>query len=131
MIAYRVLSFEPFQLTECTAPSGAICGAVFLDRGFKLFLQKRIGGRADSILTPRRISEALRSFETIKRSFDPFDPDCEEEYFIPLSGARDVIEVGLEDGYLKLFRSFLSSLSFIVEMIFKVYLILYLIRYWS
>jgi hypothetical protein len=44
----------------------------------------------------------VRQFDTIKKEFDPFEGDCEEEYEIPIKGAPEMPEIGLEEGYLKL-----------------------------
>jgi hypothetical protein len=88
---------------ECNQGSGAACGALFLNKGFEDLLRRKLGDLTESVLKPKRLEEALRYFEnSIKRAFNPFDASCDEEYEIPLSGARDVPRIGLEDGYLKL-----------------------------
>ena len=61
-----------------------------------------IGDTADSILTRKCIVETVRQFDTIKKEFDPFEGDCEEEYEIPIKGAPEMPEIGLTEGYLKL-----------------------------
>lgn len=106
MISYLVTSREPFQVEECTEGSGAACGAIFLNKRFESLLRDKLGALAKTILTPKRINEAIRFFEnTIKRAFNPLDPmSCDSEYEIPLAGAKDVPRIGLEDGYLRLSR---------------------------
>jgi len=61
-----------------------------------------LGDKADSILTRKCIVETVRQFDTIKKEFDPFERDCEEEYEIPIKGAPEMPEIELEEGYLKL-----------------------------
>jgi hypothetical protein len=97
------VSRDPFSVEECNEGSGAACGAIFLNKGFEDLLRKKLGNQANAILTVRRLSEAIRYFEnSIKRAFNPFDDACDDEYDIPLSGARDMPSIDLEDGYLKL-----------------------------
>ena len=91
------------MVEECNEGSGAACGAIFLNKGFENLLRKKLGQHAKTILSTRRLVEAIRYFEnSIKRAFNPYDPSCDDEYDIPLSGAKDVPEIGLEDGYFKL-----------------------------
>ena len=44
----------------------------------------------------------MRQFDTIKKDFDPFEEECEQEYEIPIRGAPEIPEIGLEEGHLKL-----------------------------
>ena len=97
------MSRDPFSVEECNEGSGAACGAIFLNKGFENLLRTKLGDQANTILTARRLNEAIRYFEnSIKRAFNPFDDACDDEYDIPLSGARDMPGIDLEDGYLKL-----------------------------
>jgi hypothetical protein len=56
-------------------------------------------------LTGRRLAEIDRWFEyTIKSRFNPYEETCETEFEIPISGVPDDLDVGLEEGYLKLLK---------------------------
>jgi hypothetical protein len=78
---------------------------VYLDEGFEKLLKEKIGRHVSSIWTSRRAAEAARYFDSgLKRNFNPYDSDCEANYEIPLTGAPDVDEIGLEAGYLNLRR---------------------------
>src|SRR5436190_8749601 len=57
LICYRVLDLQPFSIEECTPPTGAACGSVYLDQGFEAMIRQRLGREADSILTPRVSAE--------------------------------------------------------------------------
>jgi hypothetical protein len=59
---------------------------------------------AEGILaSTRQVSSVTEYFETeIKRDFNPYSPDCEEEYELYLRGSPDIPQVGLKDGYLKI-----------------------------
>jgi hypothetical protein len=47
--------------------------------------------------------DAIRNFDcSFKVDFDPYSPDCEDEYEVPLPGAPNIPSMGLEEGYLKL-----------------------------
>ena len=96
------MSLNPFSLEECSVGVGAACGSVYLDQGFERLVRNRLGRRAYSILTSKCIAGSLRYFESIKRDFNPYDADCETEFDIPLRGALNFPEIGLEDGYLRL-----------------------------
>ena len=78
---------------------------MYLTKGFEALLRKKMGPQVDAILTPRRLKAALTYFESsIKCSFNPYDEACDLEYEIPLSGAIDIPEIGLDEGYMKLSR---------------------------
>ena len=85
--------------------TGGKCGAAYLSRNFENFIRMRLGDRGRSILTPLMMKSALKSFEgSIKFEFDPFSPDSEAYYEIPLRGAPDIKDIGLVQGYLKISR---------------------------
>ena len=113
LISYQSITKNPFHIKECTAGTGGACGAVYLTRNFEGFIYKRLGSRKD-VLTGKMLSNAVRSFEgAIKFQFDPYSDDGNLEYEIPLRGAPDMPNIGLEDGYLKVSRypiSFLPDL---------------------
>jgi hypothetical protein len=103
LISYEVVGLEPFSIEECNVGSGAACGAVFLNKGFEDLLREKLGGKAESILTSKRLVEAVRFFESsIKVAFNPYDEYTEDEFEVPMGSIGDVLEIGLEDGYLKL-----------------------------
>ena len=102
-MSYKVLSLNPFEVQESSEGTGAACGAMYLNDGFGRLIHSMMGTLAPEIITERRLEEAKRCFETtIKCVFNPLAPDCEDEYEIPLPGARDVLPIGLEGGYLAL-----------------------------
>ena len=85
MISYEVVGLEPFSIEECNVGSGAACGAVFLNKGFEDLLREKLGGRAESILTSKRLAEAVRFFESsIKVAFNPYDEYTEDEFDVPM-----------------------------------------------
>jgi hypothetical protein len=66
-------------------------------------VKEKLGRHAPLLWTPRRALEAAKYFENgIKRYFNPYDKECEMDYEIPLVGAADAPDVGLEAGYLRL-----------------------------
>jgi hypothetical protein len=106
LIAYELLSREPFKVNECNIGSGGTCGAVFLHRGFEKLLRDKLGSHADSILTKERLSDTLDWFEKyVKRVFNPYDPsDDVTEYGVPMNYATTIREIELVGGYLMLSR---------------------------
>src|SRR5271167_4578542 len=101
LISYKVLTLEPFSIEECTAPTGAACGSIYLDQCFESLIRSRLGRDADSILNPRVSAKIIGQFETIKRKFNPYERGV-DRYDIPLRGAPEMPHIGLEEGYLKL-----------------------------
>jgi hypothetical protein len=83
--------------------SGAACGAIFLHKGFETLLRQKLGSLANSVLTQKRLGAAMRYFETsVKRTFNPYDPNCETEFEVPMGGVADNSSIGLQEGYLTL-----------------------------
>ena len=81
--------------------TGGACGAFRLDEGFKNILRRKLGRRADTLLKARTLDEAVNYFENaIKRQYNPYSQDCEDEYEIPMAGVVDIPAIGLEAGYL-------------------------------
>jgi hypothetical protein len=106
LIAYEVISQVPFSVKECTVGTGALCGAVFLHKAFESLIRRKLGSRSSSILTERRLKEAMKYFEnSVKRKFNPYDESCDPEFDVPMGNAKDIPSLGLEDGYLKMSRS--------------------------
>jgi hypothetical protein len=103
LISYELVSRRPFKVKECTRGTGEACGAIFLTRNFEKLLHERLGPHSQEVLTRKRMIDAVKNFEgNLKLNFDRYDPDCGTEFEIPLPGAPDVPDVGLEEGYLKL-----------------------------
>jgi hypothetical protein len=77
-------------------------------------LRRKLDDKADRILTPPRLREAMRYFETtIKYAFNPCSDSCETEFDVPLPGAPDTPDIKLEDGFLQLtkFLPFYTALT--------------------
>jgi hypothetical protein len=97
------VSHDPFQVEECNQGTGAACGAIFLNLNFENLLRKKLGHHSKRLLTDKRLLSAINFFEgSIKRNFNPYDPNCEKEFEVPLTGSESIPEIGLEDGYLML-----------------------------
>jgi hypothetical protein len=123
LIAYKILSTVPFDIEESTVGTGALCGSTRLNEGFETLLRNKLRRNATKILTPERLVEPIDSFDTVlKRQFNPYDKDCEDEYQIRFSGPSppDIPEVGLEAGYMKLTK-YLSRPDLIVEPRYTVF----------
>jgi hypothetical protein len=99
LLTYELLSISPFEIAECTIGTGVACGSVFLDQMFLQFLRPRLGRQLAETILPR----VIKYFQNeLKPVFNPYSPDCKEEYDIPLLGCPDFPELRLEDGYLKI-----------------------------
>jgi hypothetical protein len=99
--------------TECYKGTGEACGSAYLDYKFGKWLEDRLGPQlASRLLRGKRINAAVSYFEnTIKRQFYPYDNSCDLGYQIPLNCGEDYPSIELEDGYLKMTKSYSSNIG--------------------
>lgn len=71
LITYSISSLQPLQLCEVAVGTGALCGAVYLDRRFEDFVAAHIGGRhALDAMDHRAKFQMMQYWETcMKRGF--------------------------------------------------------------
>jgi hypothetical protein len=109
-MSYSVASQDPFDIKECNVVLSSACGAVCLNRNFEALLLQKLGNKASQILTPRRLSDVMRYFDSsIKRCFNPYDSDCDTQYEVCMGGLD---AIGIEDDYLVLSKYCTISLHF-------------------
>jgi len=95
---------DPFKVVEATSGTGAACGAMYLNDGFERLLRQKLGPKAEETLKARTLAEALRNFETqIKCQFNPLGI-CQGFFEVPIPGAPDLPDIGLEGGFITLSR---------------------------
>lgn len=122
MISYRISSLLPLQLNEVAIGTGALCGAVYLDRRFEEFTIGRIGKERFEGMDYRARFQMVQFWETyVKREFVDYDDDLVEgkqevvetevegegegkEFWVPVMGVPDDEERGIRDGFLKVTR---------------------------
>jgi hypothetical protein len=103
LISYEVDSIKPFMISECSIGTAGACGSVFLNRAFETALRNRLGKYAPQILKPKTLQEIMRNFDDyIKVEFK----DDESVPFInfAVTGAPDIPELGIEDGFMSFSR---------------------------
>jgi hypothetical protein len=99
---------DPFSIEECSAATGAACASIYLDLAFETLIRKKLGRYADSIIIKSVPAEINKFFDTLKRDFDPYDRECEDEYNIPLKDAPERPDVGVSEGSLTITKCSLS-----------------------
>ncbi|RPB00669.1 hypothetical protein L873DRAFT_1827566 [Choiromyces venosus 120613-1] len=115
LISYRISSLIPLQLNEVAIGTGALCGAVYLDRRFEDFISKRIGRDKFDAMDHRARFQMNQFWETyVKREFvddEGVQRDEEEEeenenklFWVPVMGVPDDEDKGIRGGFLKLSR---------------------------
>ena len=68
----------------------------------------KLDKHADALLTPNRLSELLRNFEShLKFRFNRFEHTKENQHPIPFPGASDIPAIGLKGEYLYFTRYFI------------------------
>lgn len=64
-----------------------------------------MGRHAASLWTSKRAFQTAKYFDSqLKHNFNPYDRECEANFEIPLVGAADIPEIGLEEGYFMLLK---------------------------
>ncbi|PUU79590.1 hypothetical protein B9Z19DRAFT_979106 [Tuber borchii] len=115
LISYRISSLIPLQLNEVAIGTGALCGAVYLDRRFEDFVSRRIGKDKFDAMDHRARFQMNQFWETyVKREFvddEGVQRDEEEEeenenklFWVPVMGVPDNEDKGIRGGFLKLSR---------------------------
>lgn len=119
MISYRISSLLPLQLNEVAIGTGALCGAVYLDRRFEEFTIGRIGRERFEGMDHRARFQMVQFWETyVKREFVDYDDDAMppsegteiegegegKEFWVPVMGVPDDEERGIRGGFLRVTR---------------------------
>ncbi|KAF8465524.1 hypothetical protein BDZ91DRAFT_772210 [Kalaharituber pfeilii] len=111
LISYKIASLHPLQLHECVVGSGGLCGAVYLDRRFEDFIQRRIGKETFDGMSHRARFQMNQYWETyIKREFNNIervddDEGGDADFHVPVVGVPDSKERGVKAGFLKVTRA--------------------------
>jgi hypothetical protein len=104
-----VQSHSPFVINECFGGTGGRCGAEYLNESFERLIRNKVDGQkkfmSSKRLNEQNIQVAMDYFDLmLKRQFNPLDPNCGADYFVPITGAKDKPSVGLKNGFLELGR---------------------------
>ncbi|KAH0613556.1 uncharacterized protein H6S33_005442 [Morchella sextelata] len=136
LISYRISSLVPLQLNEVAIGTGALCGAVYLDRRFEDFIITRIGKEQFEAMDHRARFQMVQYWETyVKREFVLTDEDNDGsddregqaeggEFWVPVMGVPDDDDRGVKGGFLKVARKdvrdiFEPVVSQVLELISK------------
>lgn len=109
LVAYEIRSTSPLRLKESAPGTGALCGAAFLNMRFQNLVRTRMGPDLFDHMCmrkPKSWAIAFKYFEDyIKRTFDPSassDVFDDNKFSVPLPGAADNLEAGIDCGFLTL-----------------------------
>ena len=76
---------------------------MYLSDSFERLIRQKLGPRIEGTLNARTLAEAMRSFETqIKCQFNPLGSTYQGAFEVPLPGAPDTPDIGLEGGFMTL-----------------------------
>lgn len=103
LITYTISSLQPLQLQEVAVGTGALCGAVYLDRRFEDFVADKIGKDQFEAMDHRAKFQMKQYWETyMKREFSQKLPHEEEEDFsVPVMGIPDSEDGRVRGGFLR------------------------------
>lgn len=105
LISYGVLGVDPLRVGEVAVGTGALGGAVYLDRRFEELLERRVGAGVVAGMAPQARAQMFEYWEhSIKR---PFSGPTGEDYFLPMMGT---ISAGVEGGFLRITRQEVTSI---------------------
>jgi hypothetical protein len=102
LVSYELHQFPQFTISQCSAPSGARCGALFLDLGFEELVCNKIGRTYQRVLTTELLQGVREFFTHLKVEFNPTSPDCQDEFLVPFPEVPDIPKIGIQAGYLTL-----------------------------
>lgn len=99
LISYRIQSLDPLRVDEVVSGTGDLCGSVFLDKGFKLYMEKRVGkGILDKMSNLSRTT-MMKSWEDLKLSFGVDDGGGEEDFEVSVPGLADSAKLDIYEGF--------------------------------
>jgi hypothetical protein len=105
LITYTISSLHPLQLHEVAVGTGALCGAVYLDRRFEDFVADKIGREALDGMDHRAKFQMGQYWETyMKREFSASDTQEEEDFWVPVMGVPDTEDGRMRGGFLRVSR---------------------------
>ncbi|KAF7717397.1 Uncharacterized protein PECH_006458 [Penicillium ucsense] len=107
LITYRITQTDPLRLAEVTEGTGDVCGSMALDHHFETFIRQKIGESKYSHLSDKAKWIAMSRWQDyIKPNFE--GPDEIDDFVdvgygtIPIPGASDDLEAGLQNGVLNI-----------------------------
>ncbi|KAJ5483837.1 hypothetical protein N7539_006037 [Penicillium diatomitis] len=107
LITYRITQTDPLRLVEVTEGTGDVCGSMALDHYFETFIRQKIGESKYSRLSDKAKWIAMSRWrDYIKPNFE--GPDEIDDFVdvgygtIPIPGASDDLEAGLQNGVLNI-----------------------------
>jgi hypothetical protein len=101
LISYQIVSAERFEIEECSTWTSAL-GSIKIDAAFNNLILW-LGRSAPYLLQERFRNEALARFRSLKVEFNPLDPECPEDFVIPIPrSVPDCESIRLSRGYLSL-----------------------------
>jgi hypothetical protein len=102
LITYTVSDLEPLRLDEVVVGTGALCGAVYLDRRFEEFVISVIGRQAWEEMGDRAKFQMISSWEThVKREFSE---EGEDDFWVPVMGVSDTPDGRIRGAFLRITR---------------------------
>ncbi|RPA76413.1 hypothetical protein BJ508DRAFT_331183 [Ascobolus immersus RN42] len=109
LISYRIAALSPkLQLDECAVGTGALCGAVYLDRRFEEFVVERIGKSVFDGMSMRAKQQMWGYWETfVKREFR----GVEGEFTTVTADGVSSTTPSVEEGGVKVADSGVSEIS--------------------
>jgi hypothetical protein len=103
LITYTISSLQPLQLQEVAVGTGALCGAVYLDRRFDDFVVEQIGKDRFEAMDHRAKFQMGQYWETyMKREFsEKLLGEEEEDFWVPVMGVPDSEDGRMRGGFLR------------------------------
>lgn len=96
LISYKIRTLKPLAIDEVVSGSGDLCGAVYLDQGFKEYIEKRLGSVLNKMSVKARAGMEKSWQEQVKFKFTS---GRDMLYEVNVPGIPDNVALAIEENY--------------------------------
>ena len=99
LISYKIRSLHPLRVDEVVAGSGDLCGSVYLDNGFKAYMERRVGSAVLDNMSVLSRTTMEKSWEDLKFQFGTDQSGQEDSFEVNVPGLPDSDELDIDEGF--------------------------------
>lgn len=97
LICYSIRDLKPLRINESVVGDGDLCGSVYLDKAFEVYIRNLLGNKTIDNMNPRAKAEMMRTWtEKVKHSFGSGDS---VEYEVTLASIKSDPAKRIEGGF--------------------------------
>lgn len=99
LISYKIQSLDPLRVDEVVTGTGDLCGSVYLDERFRLYMKMRIGNTILDNMSTLSQATMMKSWEDVKLSFGLDESGDEDDFEVHVPGVADSAELDIFEGF--------------------------------